>query len=150
MALEGGAVHISMSTISVALSQRLAQAHVDAGQGYVAAPVFGRPDMAAAKLWIATVGVPEQIERCRPLLEAPGQVSIMGEEPWKANLVKLTGNFMIALMNETLGEAFALMCKSGIEPRQFLDVIDPGLFKSPVLSILRYDHRRGTLRTCWI
>ena len=133
-ALERGAVHISMSTISVALSQRLTQAHADAGQEYLVATVFGRPEAAAAaKLWIATAGVPGQIERCRPLLETLGQgLSIIGEEPWKANLVKLTGNFMIASMIETLGEAYALMRKSGIEPKQFLDVINPGLFKSPV------------------
>ena len=133
-ALEPGAVHVSMSTISVALSQKIAQAHADAGHSYLAAPVFGRPEAAAsAKLWIVTAGASDDIDRCRPLLEALGQgLSIVGEEPWKANMVKLTGNFMIASMNETLGEAMALMRKSGIEPKQFLEVIDTGLFKSPV------------------
>ncbi len=133
-ALERSAVHISMSTISVALSQKLQQAHTNAEQAYLSACVFGRPEMAAAaKLSIVTAGASEQIERCRPLFEAMGQaVSIVGEEPWKANLVKLTGNFMISSMNETLGEAFALMQKSGIEAGHFLDIVNSALFKSPL------------------
>lgn len=133
-ALQRGAVHVSMSTISIALSQRLAQAHEAAGQAYIAAPVFGRPEAAAqAKLGIVTAGPSEQIERCRSLFEAMGQsVSVVGEEAWKANLVKLTGNFMIASMLETLGEAFVLMQKSGVEPGQFLEIVNGAIFKSPV------------------
>ena len=60
-----------MSTISVALSRRLAETHAKAGQAYVSAPVFGRPDAAAAaKLFIVTAGASEAIERCRPLFES--------------------------------------------------------------------------------
>lgn len=133
-ALKPGAVHISMSTISVALSQRLAQAHEAAGQKYLAAPVFGRPDAAAAaKLWIATAGSAEAIEQCRPLLEVMSRgVSIVGNQAWQANLVKLTGNFMIASMLEALGEAFVLIQKFGVESQNFLEIINSALFQSPL------------------
>jgi 3-hydroxyisobutyrate dehydrogenase-like beta-hydroxyacid dehydrogenase len=127
-----GATHVSMSTISVRLSQRLAEMHSQAGQAYVAAPVFGRPQVAtAAKLWIVAAGPPNQIERCRPLFDTMGQgVFVVGEEVGAANVVKLAGNFMIASMIETLGEAFALVRKSGVEAKQFLEIINGVVFKS--------------------
>ena len=135
--LEGlaqGAVHVSMSTISIALSQQLAAVHKAAEQAYLAAPVFGRPEAAdAAKLWIVTSGEAEQIERCRPLFEVMGQgIFPVGEQPHLANLVKLTGNFTIASVLESLSEAFALMQKSGVPPAQFLEIINTALFKSPL------------------
>lgn len=133
-ALAKNAIHISMSTISVELSKRLAEAHAKAGQVYVAAPVFGRSEVAAeAALWIVAAGDALQIERCRPLFEAMGQgVFHVGAEAWMANLVKLSGNFMIAAVLETMGEAFALMQKSGVAPEQFLEVVNTALFKSPL------------------
>src|SRR5882672_9198860 len=90
-ALPAGAVHISMSTISVGLSRRLAEAHKERKQHYVAAPVFGRPDVAAAgKLWVVAGGPSEPIERCRPVLDAIGQkIFIAGEEAHAANVIKL-------------------------------------------------------------
>lgn len=132
--LSSGAVHVSMSTISVALSQELAEAHRAVGQGYLAAPVFGRPEAAeAAKLWIVTAGESEQIERCRPLFEAMSQgIFTVGEQPHLANLVKLTGNFTIASVLETLSEAFVLVQKSGLSSTQFLEIINTALFKSPL------------------
>src|ERR1700733_11050283 len=92
--LAQGAIHISMSTISVALSRRLAQAHRQAGQRYVAATVMGRPDMAAAgKLFIIAAGDPATVDTCEPLFNVLGQkTSRIGPEPSAANLVKLTGN----------------------------------------------------------
>jgi 3-hydroxyisobutyrate dehydrogenase-like beta-hydroxyacid dehydrogenase len=128
------AIHISMSTISVALSKRLAETHATAEQGYLAAPVFGRSEVAAqAALWIVAAGDAENVERCRPLFEAMGQgVFHVGTEAWMANLVKLTGNFMIAAVLETMGEAFALVQKSGVEPEQFLEIVNTALFKSPL------------------
>lgn len=131
--LRRGAIHISMSTISVACSKRLAGAHRAAGQFYVAAPVFGRPDAAAAaKLWVVAAGPPEQIGRCRPLFDAIGQgVFVVGGEPSAANVVKLAGNFMLASMLETLGEAVALARKSGVDARRFLEIMTGTLFKSP-------------------
>lgn len=133
-ALPRGAVHISMSTISVALSARLNDAHRAAGQGYVAAPVFGRPEAAAAaKLLVVASGAAADIEKCRPLLEAVGQsLVIFGEQATAANVVKITGNFLIASAMETLGEAFALLRKSGVDAGQFLDLMTRSLFSAPI------------------
>jgi 3-hydroxyisobutyrate dehydrogenase-like beta-hydroxyacid dehydrogenase len=133
-ALKEGAAHISMSTISVALSKRLEEAHARNGQFYIAAPVFGRPEAAAAaKLWIIAGGAAEQIEKYRALFDAMGQGTFhVGVEAARANVVKIAGNFMIAAMLESLGEAFALVRKNGIEAKQFLEIINGALFKSPI------------------
>ncbi|MGO8799234.1 MAG: NAD(P)-dependent oxidoreductase [Roseiarcus sp.] len=132
--LSAGAVHISMSTISVALSERLAAAHAGAGQRYVAAPVFGRPDAAAAaKLAIVAAGAPDAVAACAPLFEALGQRHfVIGEQPQAANLVKLSGNFLIASAIEALGEAVALVGKGGVDRRQYLDILTSTLFSAPV------------------
>ena len=129
-----GAIHVSMSTISVALSGRLAAAHANAGQRFVAAPVFGRPDVAAAgKLFIVAAGAPEVVDACRPLFEAMGQRTFpVGDEPKAANLVKLSGNFLIASVIEALGEAMALVGKAGIDRRRYLDFLTSTLFTAPV------------------
>lgn len=128
------AVHVSMSTISVAFSLRLAGAHKAAGQRYVAAPVFGRPEIAeAAKLWVVASGSAASIDRCRPIFEAVGQGLIeAGEAPAAANVIKLAGNFLLAGMLECLGEAFALVRRHGLDPAQFLEVVNGHLFRSPV------------------
>jgi 3-hydroxyisobutyrate dehydrogenase-like beta-hydroxyacid dehydrogenase len=129
-----GAIHISMSTISVALSERLAAAHAEAGQRFVAAPVFGRPEAAAAaKLFIVAAGAPDVVEACVPLFEAIGQKTfVIGDEPRAANLVKLSGNFLIASTIEALGEAMALVAKAGVDRRRYLDVLTSTLFTAPV------------------
>jgi len=134
-ALARGAVHLSASTISVALSKELAEAHAARGQGYVAAPVLGRPDAAAAKkLWIMAAGPPGQVDRCRPLMEAMGRgISIVGEQPWRANLAKIAANFMLASMLEAMAEAFALIKKSGADVHPFLEILN-ALFSSPVYA----------------
>jgi 3-hydroxyisobutyrate dehydrogenase-like beta-hydroxyacid dehydrogenase len=132
--LPKGAAHISSSTISVALSQRLSKAHEAAAQRYVAAPVFGRPEAAAAaKLFIVTGGVPEVVETFMPLFQAIGQRTFrMSEKPEAANLVKLSGNFLIAAVIESLGEALALIGKGGIDQKQYLDMLTSTLFDAPV------------------
>jgi 3-hydroxyisobutyrate dehydrogenase-like beta-hydroxyacid dehydrogenase len=132
--LARGAVHASMSTIGHALSRRLAAEHASRGQGYVAAPVFGRPDAArAAKLWIVAAGPAEAVDRCRPLFEAMGQgLEIVGEDPTRATVVKLAGNFLLAAVIEALGEAYALVRKHGIEPARFLEIVNGRLLRSPV------------------
>ena len=131
--LPKGAIHVSMSTISVALSKRLAQAHAQAGQRYVAAPVFGRPDMAAAaKLFIVAAGDPATIDACQPLFRAMGQKTFpMGTEPSAANLVKLSGNFLLASAIEALGEAVALIGKAGIDRRAYIEFLTSTLFNAP-------------------
>ncbi len=132
--LARGAVHVSMSTISVALSDRLTAAHAERGQQFVSATVFGRPDQAqAGKLYIAMAGIPEVVERVRPVLDAIGQRSfIIGEMPAQANLVKLTGNFLITCVIESLAEAFSLTAKGGIETRKVYELLTETLFAAPV------------------
>jgi 3-hydroxyisobutyrate dehydrogenase-like beta-hydroxyacid dehydrogenase len=131
--LRSGAIHISMSTISVALSERLAAAHAKAEQRFVAAPVFGRPDAAAAaKLFIVAGGAPDAVEACLPLLRALGQSTFrIGDKPQAANLVKLSGNFLFASVIESLGEAMALVGKAGIDRREYLGFLTSTLFPAP-------------------
>lgn len=128
------AVHVSCSTISVALSKRLAAAHEEAGQRFLAAPVFGRPEAAAAgKLFVVVGGAAEVIRACMPVLEALGQkTSVMSERPEAANLVKISGNFLIASVIEALGEAIALIAKGGVDRRQYLELITSTIFNTPV------------------
>jgi len=135
--LATGAIHISMSTISVALSKTLAQAHARAGQRFVAAPVFGRPDMAAAaKLFIVAAGHRAAVEACKPLFDALGKRTFpVGEEPAAANLVKLSGNFLLGAAIEALGEAIALVGKAGIDRHVFVDLLTSTLFTAPAYRI---------------
>ncbi len=129
-----GAVHISASTISVAMSERLTKDHAAKGQRFVAAPVFGRPDAAAAaKLFVAAAGAPDAIQSVTPLFDAIGQRTfVLGEEPKAANLVKLSGNFLIASVIESLGEAMALVEKGGVDRHAYLDLLTSTLFNAPV------------------
>jgi 3-hydroxyisobutyrate dehydrogenase-like beta-hydroxyacid dehydrogenase len=134
LGLPTGAVHAGMSTIGHALSRRLAVEHAARGQRYVAAPVFGRPDAArAAKLWIVAAGPGEAVDRCRPLFEAMGQgVELVGDDPVRATVVKIAGNFLLAAAIEAIGEAFTLMRKHGVEPARFLEIVNGRLLRSPV------------------
>ena len=131
-ALKPQTVHVVTSTISIAAARRLADAHAQRGIAYVAAPVFGRPDIAAAKkLWVVAAGPSEARAKVRPLLEAIGRgISEFGDEPWRANLVKLANNFLIASLIETPGEAYALVRKGGVAPKDFLEAAN-NLFQSP-------------------
>ena len=124
-ALTPNAVHISSSTVSAACAREIAALHAGAGQGFVSACVFGRPEVAEkGKLVIVAAGRPEVVERCRPLLGAIGRaVFIAGEEPWQANAAKLCGNFMIAGMMEAFSEAFAALRKANVPPQAFLDAM---------------------------
>jgi 3-hydroxyisobutyrate dehydrogenase-like beta-hydroxyacid dehydrogenase len=128
------AVHISMSTISVDLSRRLGRSHAHKGQKYIAAPVFGRPDAAAAgKLFIVSAGPSESIEKCRSLFAAMGQKTFMvSEDAPAANLIKLSGNFLTTTVIESLAEGFALMRKAGVDPQKFLEVLTESMFSAPV------------------
>ena len=132
--LGSGAVHVSSSTISVALSERLAAAHQAAGQRYLAAPVFGRPEAAAGgKLFIVAAGAPDAIETCMPLFQVIGQRTfVMSSKPEAANLVKLSGNFLIAAVIESLGEALALIDKGGVDRQRYLELLTSTLFDAPV------------------
>jgi 3-hydroxyisobutyrate dehydrogenase-like beta-hydroxyacid dehydrogenase len=129
-------IHVSMSTISVALCERLADRHASAGRRFLAAPVFGRPDVAAkGKLFILPAGERELIESCMPLFDAMGQKTIpIGEVPQAANLVKLSGNFLIASVMEALSEAMALIRKGGIDPNRYFELLTATLFTGPVFT----------------
>ena len=134
--LRPGALHVSSSTISVALAERLSQAHAKAGQRFVAAPVFGRPDVAAAgRLFVVAAGEPVAMKAAAPLLDAVGQKSfVVSETPKAANLVKLSGNFLIASVIESFGEALALITKGGVDPRQYVDILTSTVFDAPVFK----------------
>src|SRR6185503_6724065 len=128
------ATHISSSTISVALSERLTAEHDEAGQRFVAAPVFGRPEAAAAaKLFVVAAGTPESVQSVSSLFDAIGQRSfVVSEEPKGASLVKLSGNFLIASVIESLGEAMALVGKAGVDKEQYLELLTSTLFSAPI------------------
>ncbi|MFG1478227.1 NAD(P)-dependent oxidoreductase [Xanthobacter sp. V4C-4] len=132
--LPAGALHVSASTIGPALSERLAAAHAAAGQLFLSAPVFGRPDVAAAgTLFVVAAGEDAALTAARPLLEAVGQRTfVVSDLPARANLVKLSGNFLIACVIESLGEALALVGKAGIDKTQYLELLTSTLFGAPV------------------
>lgn len=132
--LAKGAIHISASTISVALSGKMATAHASSGQRFVSAPVFGRPEAAAAaKLFIAVAGAPDAVDACMPLFESIGQKTFrFGDHAPDANLIKLSGNFLISSVIEALGEAMALVGKAGLDQHQYVDFLTSTLFNAPV------------------
>ncbi len=134
-ALPRGAIHMGMSTTSVELSRQLFGLHDFGHQAFVASPVLGRPEAAhAGKLWLIMAGAAANVERCRPIVDALGRgYTVVGSEPWQANMVKIAMNFTLASMLETLGEAFALIGKSGVDPLRFLDVVK-NLYQSPVYN----------------
>ena len=132
-----GLVHVNMATISAQLAAELVEAHRARGLSYVAAPVFGRPDAAAAaKLQIIVAGDPAVVAKIQPLLEAMGQkVWPVGDEPERANVVKIAGNFMIASAIEAMGEASALVGAYGVEKAEFLDIMLNTLFAAPAYKV---------------
>lgn len=132
-AMDPGTVHVNHATISVALAQDLTEEHAKRGLEYVAAPVFGRPDMAAAGgLNMLAAGKPAAIEKVLPLLQVMGsKVWPMGEAPARASVVKIAGNFMLATAIESMAEATALTRAYGISAADFLEVMTSTLFASP-------------------
>jgi 3-hydroxyisobutyrate dehydrogenase-like beta-hydroxyacid dehydrogenase len=132
--LGSGGVHVSLSTISPATARRLAEHHAKHKVEYVAAPVFGRPEAAAAKkLWVCTSGHAAPKTRVRPLLEAIGQgIFDFGEDAGAANVAKLCGNFMIASAIETISESLTLAEKNGIDKNALADLFGKTLFACPV------------------
>ena len=131
-----GGVHLSMSSISVALARSLAERHAARGSHFVAAPVFGRPEAAAAgKLWILESGPQAGKARVRPVLEALSQgISDIGEAPDAAPLGKIAGNFLIAAATEAMGEAFALLEKSDVDTRIWHQLMASSLFACPIYA----------------
>jgi 3-hydroxyisobutyrate dehydrogenase-like beta-hydroxyacid dehydrogenase len=131
--LPAGALHISFSTIGVAYSERLTAEHARRGQPFVAAPVFGRPNVAEdGRLWIVAAGPDEAIAKARPLFAPLSRgISVVGHEPCQAHAVKLGGNFLISTMLQSLSEAFVFAESQGIEPAAFFEAVNSALFQSP-------------------
>jgi len=132
--LAPGGIHISMSTIAPAAARKLAEYHAESGSRYIAAPVFGRPDAAAAKrLWICTSGPPDAKHKVASILEAMGQkIFDFGEEIGAANAHKIAGNFLIAAAMESIGEALAMLEKSGVDRAASIEMLASTLFACPV------------------
>ena len=132
--LAKNSLHVSSSTISVDLSDRMAAAHAGAAQTFVSAPVFGRPEAAAAgKLFVVAAGLEASVRIVQPLLDAVGQKTfVVSDRPSAANLIKLSGNFLIGAVIEGLGEAMALVGKGGVDRRQYLEILTSTLFGAPV------------------
>jgi 3-hydroxyisobutyrate dehydrogenase-like beta-hydroxyacid dehydrogenase len=134
-AMAPGSVHVNMATVSVECARELAQAHAERGVGYIAAPVLGRSDVAAAgKLNILAAGPAELIERVQPYFDLMGQKTWrFGDAPEQANAVKLGANLTLACAIEAMGESSALAGAYGIPPAEFLDLLANTLFAgSPV------------------
>jgi 3-hydroxyisobutyrate dehydrogenase-like beta-hydroxyacid dehydrogenase len=126
-------IHIGMSTIAVAATRRLVVAHAGQHRAYLAAPVFGRPEAAAAKLlWIVPGGDAPTVARCAPLFAALGQGTFPMPGAEQAALAKLAGNFLIGATIEALGEALVLGEKGGLDPEQLLALFTGTLFSAPI------------------
>ena len=125
---------MNLATISPAFACALAAAHESRGLGYVAAPVFARPEAAAKGMAVVIVaGANASVAKVEPLLAQIGRRTVrVGDAPEMANLFKVAGNFMIMSAVETLGEAFALLKKGGVDAGLFLDTMTEGLFAAPV------------------
>ncbi len=132
-ALQPEAIHISLSTISVKLSRRLTSEHAKSGSEFVAAPVFGRPNVAAeGKLWIAVGGKYAAVSQVRPLLESVSRgLTVVSNEPWRAHALKIGGNFLITAMIESVSEAMVFASAHGLDPEEFLETVNNALFRSP-------------------
>lgn len=132
--LKEGAIHVDMSTISAELAREITEVHEEEGHSYVSAPVFGRPDMAeAGKLWVVAGGNSKAVAAAQKAFDAVGRATtVVSDEPWHANIIKIAGNFMIASMVEAFGETFALVEKSGVDKYKFLEVITNALFDVPI------------------
>ncbi len=132
-AMQKGAIHVSLSTLSVEMSRKLTADHEKRGQQFVAAPVFGRPHIAeAGKLWVAMAGSHDAVKKVRPLAEKFSRgISVVAETPWSAHGLKLAGNFLITAVIASLTEAFLSAEALGIEAEVFLQTVNSALFQSP-------------------
>jgi 3-hydroxyisobutyrate dehydrogenase-like beta-hydroxyacid dehydrogenase len=135
--LPAGAIHLAMGTYGVATIRALIAGHAKAGQTLVAAPVLGRPDLAAAgQLGIVAAGPPDAVRRCHPLFEVIGRHTIQaGPQPESATALKLANNLVLLCAIEAMGEAFSLVRKYGVAPQVLYDVMTDGLFSAPAYKV---------------
>lgn len=130
----GGTIHANMATVSIPFAKELTRAHTERGIEYVSAPVLGRTEVAAAgKLNILAAGPPAALARLQPVFDLIGQKTwLFGKEPFRANVVKISANFMIACTIETIAETVAMAKKHGISANDLLDMLTNTLFAAPV------------------
>lgn len=136
-AMPKGAIHVSVSTISVTLAKRLTVEHANRGQRHVGAPVFGRPNVAAeGKLWVVAGGAKDALEKVRPLLKIYSRgMTVVSEEPWRAHAMKLAGNFSVAAMVATLSEAMTVAESMEVSPELFVEMANSATFRSPLYEM---------------
>ena len=136
-AMPRGAIHVSVSTISVALAKRLTVEHEKRGLRHVGAPVFGRPNVAAeGKLWVVAGGAKDALEKVRSLLEIYSRgITVVSEEPWRAHAMKLAGNFSVAAMVATLSEAMTVAESMDVSPEVFVEMANSATFRSPLYEM---------------
>ena len=135
--LPPGAIHLAMGTHGAATIRALADAHAEANQTLVAAPVLGRPDLAATgQLGIVAGGPPEAVGRCEPLFRVMGKHTFQaGPKPESALAIKLANNFVLGCAIEAMAEAFSLVRKYGVVPQVFYEVMTEGLFSAPAYKV---------------
>ena len=128
-----GHLHLNMATVSLSMGKRLAVLHGAAGADYVSAPVFGRPWVAAQGQLDIVIGGPAVARaRCEPVFAALAKTQfVAGEEPFKANIVKIARNYLLASVVESFGEALALVRKSGVDPVAFYELMTTTSFSGP-------------------
>lgn len=132
-----GVLHVACSTVSVALTERLAAAHREAGQRFLSAQVLGRPDVAAAgQLSIIAAGADADLDACAPLFETIGGMTLrMGSAPAMAAATKLAANFSIAAIIETVSEALRIAGAHGVEPAKMVDFLIETNFGSRMIGV---------------
>ena len=131
--LPEGAVHLAMGTYGVGAIRTLADAHAKANQILVAAPVLGRPDLAAAgQLGIVVAGPEAAVRACDPLLQIMGRRTFQaGTVPEAATAIKLANNMLLGCAMVAMAEGFSLVRRYDVEPAAFYEVITQGLFAGP-------------------
>ena len=135
--LTPGAVHLVMGTHGVSTIRTLEARHAEAGQILVAAPVLGRPDLAAAgQLGIVVGGPIDAATRVRPLLDAMGRrIFEAGPKPESATAIKLANNAVLGCAMIAMAEGFSLVRRYDVDPQVFQDVMTEGLFSAPAYKV---------------
>jgi 3-hydroxyisobutyrate dehydrogenase-like beta-hydroxyacid dehydrogenase len=130
-------VYVAMGTHSASAIQAVATALSDKGLAFVAAPVLGRPDAAAAGQIVIVCGGPhEALRKCEPAFNTLGRKTMEASSaPEAAIAIKLANNFVLGCAVETMAEAFALVRKYGVNPQVFYDVMTEGLFAAPAYKV---------------
>lgn len=135
-ALSPGGLHISCSTISVALSERLTEEYAKRDIDFVGAPVFGQPsDAGEGQLWVVAGGTDQAVNRARPILQAFSRgITVIGKEPKQAHAVRLGASFLLSAMMHALGETLVFADRQGIDLETFIEAVNNALFQSPIYA----------------